>query len=294
MKKYILFISFFFSLTHSYCQSKAISTNSLIRRYKHVAEKSFKSGNYSKSIIYHQKLDSLIPDNPDIQYNIGVCYLNSNFKQKSLKYFLSAQRLKVQNPSLNYMLGKAYHHNHKFDEAKTYFEKSLNDNKDDTTNRNQASLEVMRLMEVCDLAKNIVADSIPVMIENIGNHINTENDEYVPIVSADQQVMYFTSRRKSDHNQRMSFDGRFYEDIYFTQKDSLGNWGSAVDAGYPVNGAEHDACIGITADAQSLYLYRMKSTEQYRGNIFSSKLEGDKWGKPTKLGSQYPKLCTQC
>ncbi|MBC7388895.1 MAG: OmpA family protein [Opitutaceae bacterium] len=285
MKKYILIISYIFFSLHLAGQQKALSSTTLIRRYKHVAEKSFKSGNYSKSIIYHQKLDSLIPDNPDILYNIGVCYLNSNFKHKALNYFLSAQKLEVQNSSLSYNLGKAYHHNHKFDEAKKSFEKSLVDMKEDTAYDKMMVPDIKRRMEICELAKTIVADSIPVEIENIGDHINTENDEYVPIVSADQQVMYFTSRRKTEHNHRMAFDGRFYEDIYFTQKDSVGNWGPAIDAGYPINGAEHDACIGITADAQTLFLYRMKSTEQFKGNILSSKLKGDQWGKPVKLGS---------
>lgn len=285
MKKYIFYIAAFLTSTLvALAQDSKMSTEKLIKSYTHLAEKSFQTRNYSKSIIYHQKLDSLMPNVPEIQYNIGICYLYSNYKYKSLPYLEFAKSKKLANPELNYMLGQAYHHNHKFDKARKAFEAYLKTIQKDTSEKETVA-EVKRRMEVCDFAKDLVQDSLPVEIENIGNKINTEYDEYVPVVSADQQVMYFTSRRPTEHNKRLSYDGRYYEDIYITEKDSLGKWKVAKDAPSPINTAEHDACIGMTADAQTLFLYRVKSVEQFKGSIYSSKLNGKVWEKPMKLGS---------
>ena len=267
-------------------QSGSAATQSLLKRYVHMAEKSFKAKNYSMALEYHLKLDSLIPGTPEVQYNIGVCYINSNYKKKSLPYFKFAKEKKLANPELDFMLAEAYHYNHQFDKAKQIFESILQPLQKDTATNSAFIKDLKRQIEVCNNAKELVADSVPVLIENMGNKINTKDDEYVPIISADQQTLYFTSRRKTEHNQRLSYDGRYYEDIYLSEKDSLGNWKKAKDAPAPVNGPEHDACIGISADAQTLYLFRVKSTDQFKGSIFKSQLKGKIWNKPVKLGEE--------
>jgi outer membrane protein OmpA-like peptidoglycan-associated protein/tetratricopeptide (TPR) repeat protein len=287
MKKYIfnLSITLCIGLHFGALAQKHMSSEVLIKRYSHLAEKSFKSGNYSKSIVYHELLDSLIPNSPEIKYNIGICYLNSNYKYKALPYLEFASKKKLPNKDLHYMLAQAYHHNHKFEKAKTTFKQYLKEIKNDTVGDPQIVKDINRRIEICDFAKEIKDDSIPVEIENMGPSINTSSDEYVPIVSADQQTMYFTSRRFTDNNHRLSYDGRYYEDVYLAEKDSLGYWKKARDAGHPINGPEHDACIGMTADAQTIFIYRVKSVEQFKGNILYSKLNGKEWSKPAKLGT---------
>lgn len=262
-----------------------VSTQSLIRRYSHLAQKTFSVRNYSKSIYYHEKLDSLMPGLPEVHYNLGVCYLNSNFKYKALPYLEYAKQKKIENKQLNYFLAQAYHHNHQFDKAKSTFKEYLTVIKEDTAYDKPTTQEVMRRIAMCDNAKELILDSLLVEIENIGPQINTEFDEYVPVVSADQNTIYFTSRRPNKHNTKLSADGSYFEDVYITHKDSLGQWLTAKDAPDPINSPEHDACIGMTPDAQTLFIYRLKSTDQSKGSIYSSKLSGETWSKPAKLGS---------
>ncbi len=276
-KKIFTLSALLFFVTVLYGQE---SNDALIKKYTHLAEKTFAARNYASSIVFHQKLDSLMPGVAEIQYNIGVCYLYSNNKSKALPYFEYAKKKKLANKELNYMLGQAYHYSNQFDKAKKTFEAYLREIKDDTA----TAAEIKRKIEVCTFAKQLVEDSIPVLIENIGKQVNTKYDEYVPVVSADQQTMYFTSRRPTNHDTKISTDGKYFEDIYITEKDSLGRWKEAKDMAAPVNSEEHDACIGMTADAQSLFIYRMKA-DQNRGHIYSSKLSGKTWSKPTILGS---------
>lgn len=284
MKKYLLLFSFL-SFAFGSVAQKA-STATLIKNNKYLAAKTFKTKNYLKSLKYHLTLDSLIPGVPEVKYNIGICYLNSNYKKKALPYFKFCKESNYPKPELDFVLGEAYHYNGQFDKAKKIFEGYIQPLLKDTALYSNVIKEAKRAIEICDFAKELVADSIPVEIESIGGGINTVDDEYVPIVTADQQTMYFTSRRKNEHNQRISYDGRFYEDIYISEKDSTGKWKKAKDAPHPVNGPEHDACIGISADGQNMYIFRVKSTTQNKGDIYSTKLEGKAWAKPAKLGSQ--------
>jgi outer membrane protein OmpA-like peptidoglycan-associated protein len=288
MKKCILGISLLiFQVNFSFGQQQERDNakQNQIKRYVVLAEKSFKARDFSRSILYHQKLDSLMPGTPEVKYNLGICYLNSHYKSKALPYLQFAEKAKLENRELDYFLGLAYHHNYLFDSAKREFNQYLLVVQQDTTHESINIADAKRKIQVCDFAKELVQDSVPVDIENIGGHINTSYDEYVPVVSSDQKTMYFTSRRPSELTKKISHDGRHYEDIHMSVKDSVGEWGPSKMMLFPINDTEHDACIGITADAQTLYLYRVKSDAPYNGSIFMSKQKGNTWTKPKKLGT---------
>jgi len=286
MKKYIFSLLLALIWNIGYSQDAEVGeTPSSIKKLEQLAKETFENDNYTQSIRYHKILDSLIPDRPEIKYNIGVCYLNSKYKYKALPYIEFAKKKKLDNPDLNYMLGQAYHHNHRFDEAKKSLREYLSMLKKDTTGESETIMDVEHRIQVCDFAKAIVADSIPVEIENIGTNINTDHDEYVPIVSADQNIIYFTSRKKSQFSTKIAADGKYFEDIYYSEKDTAGNWGPSKVCPAPLNSVDHDACIGMSADAQTIYLFRVKSSDPYKGDIYMSKLKGTTWTKPTPLGS---------
>ncbi len=286
MRKCILGLSFMvFFVNYSNAQEIDNSTQSLIRRYVNLAEKSFKAHDFARSILYHEKLDSLMPGTPEVKYNLGICYLNSKRKDKALPYLQAAQKGKLDNRELDYFLGLAYHHNYMFDSAKANFREYLRVVEKDTAQESYNIADAKRKIEICGFAEELVLDSVPVDIENIGKNINTPYDEYVPVVSSDQQTMYFTSRRPTEMNKKLSHDGKHYEDIHYSLKDSAGNWGPSKMMTFPINDTEHDACIGITADAHTLYLYRVRTDNPYNGSIFMSKLKGDTWTKPKKLGT---------
>lgn len=259
---------------------------SLVKKYINLAEKSFEDRDFTRSILYHQKLDSLTPGLPEIRYNIGICYLNSRQKTKALPYLVYAKEKNLANKDLNFYLAQAYAHDHLFEEAKSSYREYLTVLKNDSALDPATMQDVNRRIQVCDFAKDIIEDSIRVEIDNAGAKINTAYDEYVPVVTADQQSMYFTSRRPTELNQELYQDGKHYEDIHKSEKDSMGNWKQAQTVTYPVNGSHHDACIGISSDGQTLFLYRVKTDSPNEGSIYVSKLAGTSWSDPEKLGTQ--------
>jgi len=116
-----------------------------------------------------------------------------------------------------------------------------------------------------------------VKIESAGAAINSGSAEYHPLISADEAVMYFTSRRANTTGGKKDpeFD-IFYEDIYVSRKQN-GKWMPAVNLGLPANTEGHDAATGISPDGQKLFIYRED------GNIYQSQLDGEVWTKPEKL-----------
>ncbi len=61
---------------------------------------------------------------------------------------------------------------------------------------------------------------------NLGDSINTIRGEMAPFIHPDDQTLYFAS---DGHPGMGGFD------IFYSRKDSAGNWGKAVNIGYPIN-----------------------------------------------------------
>jgi len=139
-------------------------------------------------------------------------------------------------------------------------------------------LQIFMLMLACVGClgiQNLYAQE-KVKIENAGDAINSFSAEYHPLISADEAVMYFTSRRSNTTGGKKDPEyDIFYEDIYVSLKQD-GKWMPPTNLGSPANSEGHDAATGLSPDGQKLFIYRA-------GNIYQSQLDGEVWTEPEKL-----------
>jgi hypothetical protein len=64
---------------------------------------------------------------------------------------------------------------------------------------------------------------IAMEVKNIGKTINSAFPEYAPVISADESVLIFTSRRNTSTGGKIAEDGGFFEDIYISYNIN-GEW----------------------------------------------------------------------
>ena len=114
--------------------------------------------------------------------------------------------------------------NHKIDEAQENFksfEESLGSSISDEW---RTTLD--RENKICETAKLLLENPVDIVLKSIDN-VNSEYPEYAPVVSADEQTMIFTSRRKAkgggENQPKDPIDFGYYEDIYISKKDAQGN-----------------------------------------------------------------------
>ncbi|MCE9539647.1 MAG: OmpA family protein [Bacteroidetes bacterium] len=231
------------------------------------------------------KFDSL---NSDLNYKIGICYLNSrtekiksiHFLEKAIECTNNKQCTEKENKArINAFksLGDAFHLAYKFDQAIVAYEKyksMLPNNKDQTTIE-----EVNRKIEMCKVGKELIATPVKIEIENMGAAINSAYADYGPVLSADESTLIFTSRRPESTGGKTDEDGKFFEDIYISKKtDSV--WLPAVSIGTSINTDGNEATVGISVDGQIILIYK---DEKGNGNLFTTSLIGDEWSSPKKL-----------
>jgi tetratricopeptide (TPR) repeat protein len=125
---------------------------------------------------------------------------------------------------------------------------------------------------VSELEGTVWSEPIP-----LGDGINTKYWEGSLAISSDERELYFASDRPG------GFGGR---DLYKAEKQEDGTWGNIQNLGPDINTPYNDDSPFLQIDKQTLF-YSSEGHNSMGGyDIFFSKMEDGKWGKPTNLG--YP------
>jgi len=239
--------------------------------------------NYTRALPYFVKLYKRYPGAIEYKYFAAICYLHKPDEQdKAINLLEEVYETDPKLKDLLFHLGKAYLFEYRFDEAKGYFKLALESK---YTSGDYKKL-IPRLLENCENGKILISSYVEgrLQIENIGEPINTEYDEYVPLVSADESVMIFTYKGKRSkgglQNEWLEADpdGDYFEDIFVSYR--MGNkWLEGEQIGYKINTKENEASIALSPDGHQLFIYMgIKG-----GDIYISYLVRNTWIAPVRL-----------
>lgn len=253
------------------------------------------SQDYKTAYTLFDKLHAKYPNEVDYYEKLGICCVFYPEKKARAIEIFKEMSEKYKNPYYDYFLGKAYHVNYRFDEALNVLEALVtklenSKKKEDQAIVADANLGIMN----CKNGKELIANKVFADIKNIGAPINSDEKEYVPVITADESMMYFTYRGQKSVGGKQPFyakpdessggaDGYFYaEDIYYSTK----NGDSAYSTPKPIesiNTKGFEAAIGISPDGQTLFTFNSSGSDS--GDIFVSKLNGVDWEKPVRMNS---------
>jgi outer membrane protein OmpA-like peptidoglycan-associated protein len=135
-------------------------------------------------------------------------------------------------------------------------------------------------LEICENGIELMKNPVEIIETKLSKGINSEYIEHSPVLSADESVIIFTSKRKGTGD-KISGDGTYFEDIYIS-KNKDGIWTEPHGIGPNINTEWNEATIGLSVDGQQLFIYK---DDQF-GSIYTSRLEGETWTVPRKLGSE--------
>jgi len=250
----------------------------------YIADDYIDNENFAGAINLYQRMLDEDPNNAEINFKLGFCYLNTaHEKDKAIKYIEKSvkqlgkrkRRRSTEFLEASFYLAKAYQANYKFDMALTQYTEL----KDRTKNRQLLDI-IDAEIEKCSQGNALLLNPVQLTITNLGDSINSEYGDHSPFISADESVLIFTSRRENPYSDETDMSGEYDENIYISYSEEGGPWTAPVSIGDNINTADHEASIGISVDGQKLLIY--KSEEE--GSIFISDLAGDVWLKPKKLG----------
>ncbi len=202
---------------------------------------------------------------PEINFQIGFCYLNVNDdKSKAIPFLEFVYKKGGYGDELLLYMGMAYMYGYRFDDAIKFF----------TEYRKKTSPKkydiIDHYIENCESAKVLVKNPVNVTFENLGKEINSKFPDYYPFVTKDQSTLYFTTRREGRSQKLKSWQGYFTSDIYFS-KVVAGQWTKPKSIG-SINTAEDEQCVFVTPDGKKMVIYM--DNELVSGDLFLASMVG--------------------
>jgi tetratricopeptide (TPR) repeat protein len=231
---------------------------------------------YKDALPLYQKILAEDPENYNINYKVGICYLNDPYlSNKSVRYLEKAAahidpkcnqnslKERYAPPEALFYLGNAYRVNNRLDEAIEVYKEFLEILDpaiyDDELVRNQ--------IKSCETAIKLKASPDYVIMENLGEIINSQFSDINAVISGDESTLIFTRKL------------RFYDAVFHSKKVD-GNWEYPINLtpDFALDGNSYST--GLSYNGDEIFVYR---SDGYDGNIYSSKLIDGKWTKLEKL-----------
>lgn len=221
------------------------------------------------------------PENFNIKYKIGTCYLNiPDEKEKAIPYLEEAVKNAGYDAKIKsfrekqapldswFYLARAYMINNDFEKSLTTFRKfkSLvqeNDKKGGMENLAFVDQQILACENAVKNSENPVLISKRMLGEQFSQGSMNEN----PAVSFDGNTIAYTEQRG------------LVNVIFFSRK-IRGQWQTPVEITSQLNAGEDCSTSALNHDGTELYLYK---NDDFDGNIYSSKFVNETWSPIVKL-----------
>ncbi len=215
-------------------------------------------------------------ENANINYRIGICYLNvPGQKDKAISYLNAA----VNNVSKKYKpgsfketkapvdawlyLGNAYRINNQLNKAIEIYQKykTLTKSADEIRYTDQQ-------IAACQIAIEFMRNPVNVRKTNLGSPINTSSSNFKAVISGDGKTLVYMTELP------------FYDAVYFSKFEN-GAWTEPVNITSQLqsDGNQYVSCI--SHDGTVLYLTR---EDNFNSDIMVSRYENGVWTKSVPLG----------
>ncbi len=185
-------------------------------------------------------------------------------------------------PNNFYSVAKAEYLFGKYSDAKLHFEKYISYPKANSVLKSNSE----RMIANCAFAELAVKNPVPFEPINMGDSINTADEEYFPAITGDGKTFLFTRRLQTTDDAGR----RGLQEDFFVSKNVNGKWSLAQPVS-EINTVGNEGAPSLSADGQYLFftaceeLYSNSNARKTKGScdIFIAKKVNDQYQKPRNL-----------
>lgn len=140
---------------------------------------------------------------------------------------------------------------------------------------NKQRIQQMSLWLACaEFAQQNMRNEIKFAPKELSDTVNTFALQYFPVVTADEQQLFFT--------RRLGTAGQYTEDIVVSTKDEKGRWNAPQSISSNINTQFNEGTCTISADGRQLIFTSCMGS----CNLFETIKTGDEWSIPRSLGPE--------
>ena len=262
----LLFFLPYFALAQ---QRQYTTANREAIKYFALANQSLDDHVYDDAVIQLQKAIEADAKFVEAHIQLGDIYRLMRQHKPAIDQYLVAIELSPEfNRSVYLKIGDEEITQAKYAEAKQHLEKYIT--YPDITAPN--NFLAQKLIADCKFSIQAILHPVPFKPINMGPEINTADDEYLPVATADESMLIFT--RKINNNED------FYKSVKLNTK-----WQTATYLSNQINTPQYnEGAQSISQDGKFLFFTGCNRPDGLgRCDIYIAQKKGDDWGKPFDL-----------
>ncbi len=213
---------------------------------------------------------------------LGQLYSDTGDWEKAVRHYRAAKEIDpLFFPPALYSLGRAEFRTGRYTEATTNLELYLKQPGASARLKTEAE----KMLASCRFALSFPESLFETEPISAGDSVNTTLDEYWPSVTGDGLQLIFTREVKRAAGYGRDFNRDRQEDFYISRLTKDGYWGTARNAGAPLNTAGNEGAQSISSDGRSMFFTACDRNDgQGRCDIYFSSYDGNRWSPGVNLG----------
>ncbi|MFO8053545.1 MAG: hypothetical protein R6U19_00085, partial [Bacteroidales bacterium] len=240
----------------------------------------FKQGNYYRAAEFFQESIKRGGKNDTVLFFLAEAKRKVNYCGDALQYYLElSQKDSTTFPQAVFYAGLMYKRLGQYDKSQDKFlEYSILEDQSIPEERLEQEIKS------CNVARELIKDTINVDIEDPGEHINSHYTDFGAVQLSDQSIYFSSLRPVSDEESSGLIPRDFRTDIY-KSRVSTGGYSPGRRWNSPVNHKrKHTANIAFNQDENLLYFTRCDRVDgEMVCHIYYSEKNARSWGTPQKL-----------
>ncbi|MCB0803491.1 MAG: OmpA family protein [Bacteroidetes bacterium] len=248
---------------------------------------------FKGSASYKFLIDAVNIDPEFVEALSALAYINSQrdqnnveFKNRAISYYEKTRNAcaAYRNYEASFYLAKVYYEQKKYDACESMLQEYIANAK---TIRGNKIQEAKELKEQIDQYQKLFENKMPFNPKKVEG-ASTSFDEYLPMLSPDNQYLFFT--RKAEVDSRSVMGTQEKELFIQSRRQYNGKYSEGIPMPTPFNQGAYQGGASISIDNRLLFITIVDQvvTRDGRGfsngDIYYSEFEGGKWGMLKSIG----------
>ncbi|MBE0653349.1 MAG: OmpA family protein [Bacteroidales bacterium] len=234
---------------------------------------------YRDALLAYKKVyDAGFQENANINYRIGICYLNlPGEKSEAIPYFEKAvTQITASYKEGNFkevsapidawlFLGNAYRISYQLDNSIEAYNKFIELHKNPNS---KETFFALNQIEACHRAKEAIKNPVEMKIENIGGLYNSNMNNFNTVMSSDGSAMAYMSEQ------------RFYDAAFYVAIEN-GRFTTPINITPQIESDGDQYVTGLNSDGTKMLLTKISA---FDADIMISNYEARRWQKSQNIG----------